>query len=204
MSTATTFPLAKKENKSMSNKTGIPSPFGFGGQNPNLPPELAKKVDDIARSIQPQLQALAQIVYENNLNCFDMIGGVQGIEVHLGVHNPNAPHDEFMDEMPDGKGFLESLGIRLPKSARVVAAGKVPLPAPHQAPTQEPAPDLLAGIEQVLRRIYKEEDAEILGMTYSPHKSAAYEIGKIMEAARKRDQREFANELEKLVKRFRT
>lgn len=208
----TSLLVRQQKNNPMSDK-GIPSPFGFGAP-PNLPPELAAKVDSIARTIQPQLMELAKIVHQHNLSCFDMLGGYRGIEVHLGVHNPNAPHDEFDfgEEHGGGVGLLESLGIKMPPGARIMSAGVIkngkamPFPPGAPMPAQAPqvlAPDLLEGVEAILRKIFREEDSEILGMVYSPYKSAAVEIAKIMEAARKRDQQEVAAELEKLVKRFR-
>lgn len=195
----------------MSEK-GIPSPFGFGGGQ--LPPELAKQVDDIARAIQPSLQKLAEIVYEHNLNCFDMVGGIKGIEVHLGVHNPKAPHGDFDEdeEMNGGFNLMEMLGIKKPRVGKMppiaihmgeVPPGAIRMPSTPPVNGKPPADDLLEGVEALLRRIYKEEDTNILGMIYSPHKSAAFEIAKILEASRKRDQKSIADELQKLVDRFR-
>jgi hypothetical protein len=109
--------------------------------------------------------------------------------------------------LPEPSELLKSLGINVPPGAKV-HVGRVPVPkaAPAVHPhVQQPAEDLLAGIEKVLRKVYSEvQDENILGAIYSPHKSVALEIAKIMEAARLRDRKEALAAIEQLANRFRT
>lgn len=187
----------------MSEK-GIPSPF-FNTGRPPLPPAVEKEVDEIARAIHPLAEKMARLVKKHNLGCFELGGGVDGIEVHLSVHNPDAPHTLDSDH---AGGLLEALGLKLPPGAKpvIIARGKVPadtmapMPIAPTVAASQPATDLLAGIESLLRRIYTTvEDADILGAIYSPHKSAAMEIAKIMDAARARDRAEVRRAIQENV-----
>lgn len=121
------------------------------------------------------------------------------------------PHDnalppEIEEMLKDPHALLKSMGITPPPGAMIqVGAARIPknmmqvsphgeikpVPATPRVDDVQPPQDLLSGIETLLRHFYPEvQDKQILGMIYSPHKSATMEIAKVMESARVRDREE--------------
>ena len=213
----------RRKNNPMSEK-GIPSPFWQPERDP-LPPDVQAEVDAITKQMQPAIQRLCKLVKEQDLKCFDITGGMYGIQVSLGVHNPNAPHPELPDDIEDMLGdpadMLRSMGIPVPPGAKVqVSAHRIghhgatpPKPpiasprAPQELPARvmTPPPDLIAGITTLLRQMYPTvKDMEVLGAIYSPHHNAAVEISKVMETARVRDRNEILRRMTEFLNNFKS
>lgn len=184
---------------------GIPSDFpGFNGIPPELPPELQAELDAIVANVTPNLNRLAILVNEHGLGCFELLGGMHGVEVSLGVHNPAAPHYGSIDLRGMKDALMRATGLK-PGKHKHPTPMVVTAPVPHVPRETTPAPDLLAGVEQILRNTFPTvQDSEILGMIYSPFKIAAHEIGKLMEAARRRDRIEAAKLVEDTARKLRS
>ena len=207
--------LANKNSMSGS----IPSPFWQPGERP-VPPEVQEEINIITKEMQPGIDRLCRLVKEQDLNCFDISGGMHGIQVFLAVHNPNKPHPDFPSDEEVAE-MLRRSGIPIPPGATVRATthkivpptqstAKAPnaAPVPPQPATEDvksvPA-DLVAGIEQVLRQFYSTvKDINVLGTSISPHHSAAMEIAKIMETARVRDRNEMLLRLTEFINGFKS
>jgi hypothetical protein len=159
---------------------GILSPFGG-----NLPPEVAAEVDKIVSKmvgkVEPEMQEIVLLLKKH---------GIPGtsIELQMGALDPEKVFGFPMRVDPS----------MLPGSFRF-AAPPVRPPAP-----KAPADDLVDGLYQLLNKFYENDQANILGMMYDKNHSAAYEISKIMENARKRDQESVARELEGLATKIRS
>ena len=67
-----------------------------------------------------------------------------------------------------------------------------------------PADDLVEGICKILNLNYENNCFNVLGIPFDRNRNAAFEIGKIMEAARKRDKESLARELEGLANKIRS
>ena len=67
-----------------------------------------------------------------------------------------------------------------------------------------PADDLVEGIYKILNLNYENNCFNVLGIPFDRNRNAAFEIGKIMEAARKRDRESLARELEGLANKIRS
>jgi len=67
-----------------------------------------------------------------------------------------------------------------------------------------PADDLVEGICKILNLNYENNCFNVLGIAFDKNRSIAFEIGKIMEAARKRDKESLARELEGLANKIRS
>jgi len=71
-------------------------------------------------------------------------------------------------------------------------------------PAPAPADDLVEGICKILNLNYENNCFNVLGIPFDRNRNAAFEIGKIMEAARKRDRESLARELEGLANKIRS
>ncbi len=93
--------------------------------------------------------------------------------------------------------FLKQHGI--PGTSIELMMGAIN-PASNPAPA--PSNDLVDGITQILNHEFGENKQEILGMIYNKNNNVAFEIAKILEAARKRDQMSLVKELEIIIKKL--
>ncbi len=147
----------------------------------NIPPEVADELDKIVgemvAKVEPEMQRVALLLKQHGIpgSSIELIMGVINPEKLFGFPfrpDPSMPPGEFRFTPP------------LPKSV----------------PT--PANDLVGGITQILNHEFGEDRQEILGMIYDKNRNVAFEIAKILEAARKRDQRSLARELENIIKKL--
>jgi hypothetical protein len=65
-----------------------------------------------------------------------------------------------------------------------------------------PAEDLLDGITKILNIHFGAHQEQILGMILDRNRNAAFDIAKVLDAARKRDQESLARELENIIKKL--
>lgn len=204
----------------MSKDGLIPSPFW---QPNHLPPEVQKEVDLITKEMQPAIQRLSKLTSEYNLNCFQISGGVNGVGITLGVHNPAAPHPQLPKEVQDilnnPEEVLRSMGVPVPPGSEIrvshrqipkdgqslngcaVASSKAPQEQPRGV--QPPPNDLVVGIQTLLRQFFPTvKDVEVLGTVISPHHNAAVQIAKIMDTARVRDRNEVLRRVTEFLNSF--
>lgn len=174
------LPLMKVENTSppdpKKNNMGI-LPHKYGS---NIPPEVAAELDKIVSEmvskVEPEMQRIALILKQH---------GIPGtsIELMMGAINP---------EKLFGFPFRPDPSMP-PNTFRF----EPPQP-------QAPADDLVEGIYSILNINYDNYPFNVLGAVFDHNHNVAYEISKVMEAARKRDRESLTRELEGLATKIRS
>jgi len=152
-------------------------PYKYGD---NIPPEVAAELDKIVGEmvvkVEPEMQRIALILKTH---------GIPGTSIEL-----------MMDAINFEKmfGFPFKVDPSMPSNTFRFE----PPPAPA------PADDLVEGICKILNLNYENNCFNVLGIPFDRNRNAAFEIGKIMEAARKRDRESLARELEGLANKIRS
>lgn len=205
-----------------------PFPFGqegeWGMSTParKFPKEAREALEDLLDEATEPIEEFGEMMLKHKLPCFDATITLEGgVVATIGFHNPAVPHNhsahledlpkEIQDAMRDPAAFLKNMGLEVPPGAKVMMSahkmepGAIPPGMPPGAvrlpvTPQQPPDDLMLGIERILRTIYSSvQDVEVLGAIYSPHKSASLEIGKIMDAARRRDRAEILRRISDFI-----
>lgn len=182
------LPLMKTEIKSRqdqlpNNNMGM----RFSPQPQPFPPEVAKQIDSVVSKMmdkcKPELEELTKILYSY---------GHDSGSIEFGVGRIPSPIQEIfgLPVMPD------------PSITNRVFKFIPPLHTHPMPPQNEPVGDLLDGIIQVLNAHFGVNQTDILGMILDKNRNVAHDIAKILEAARKRDQRSLARELETIIKKL--
>ena len=123
---------------------------------------------------KPDMQALVALLKRNGINGTTIELDLRGIPFRM-IPSPFFP----------------------PASVRIPVREETPA-------TQQPAEDLVEGIHKILDLTYENQRLDIVGMVYDRNHGTAFEIAKIMEAARKRDKESLARELDGLAKKIRS
>ena len=175
------LPLMKTENKSLQdqlpkNNMGI-LPYKYGD---NIPPEVAAELDKIVGEmvvkVELEMQRIALILKTH---------GIPGTSIEL-----------MMDAINFEKMFGFPFKVDPPMPSNTFRFKPPPAPAP--------ADDLVEGICKILNLNYENNCFNVLGIIFDRNRSTAFEIGKIMEAARKQDRESLARELEGLANKIRS
>lgn len=142
----------------------------------NLPPELAAQLDKIvSRMVTKCEPEMQEIVKLLHSH------GIPGTSIELG-----------MGAIPSPFGFPFGMP-------------PVRIPVREEAPpSSNPPEDLVEGIHKILDLTYENQRLDIIGMVYDRNHNTAFEIAKIMDAARKRDRESLARELDAMAKKIRS
>ena len=151
----------------------------------NIPPEVVAELDKIVgemvKKVEPEMQRIALILKTHGIPD-------TSVELMMGAINPEFLLKEKMF------GFLFKVDPSMPSNTFRFE----PPPAPA------PADDLVEGIYKILNLNYENNCFNVLGIIFDRNRSTAFEIGKIMEAARKQDRESLARELEGLANKIRS
>lgn len=148
--------------------------------NPKVPPEVSAQIDKIisamVNKVEPEMKQIVLLLKQH---------GISGATV--GLNMGSLPVEAF--------GFPLKIDPSMPPNA-------FRFEPPMPAPAVNPANDLVEGIYQILNLNYENLRTDICGIVFDKNHNTAFEIGKIMEAARKRDKESLARELDILIKKL--